>query len=62
VFKLSGTGNLTVVAGNSRLGYSGDGGPATSAQLNNPWGVALDAAGNVYTSTSAMRATIACGR
>jgi sugar lactone lactonase YvrE len=52
VFRLAGSGNLTVVAGNSRPGFSGDNGPATSAQLNNPWGVALDTAGNLYIGDS----------
>src|SRR5205814_10021973 len=42
VFKLDGNGVLTRVAGNSRAGYSGDGGPATSAQLGARWGVAVD--------------------
>jgi uncharacterized protein (TIGR03437 family) len=42
------TGLLTLVAGNGTTGYSGDGGPGASAQLNNPMGVAVDAAGNVY--------------
>jgi uncharacterized protein (TIGR03437 family) len=48
VFKLDTGGVLTRVAGNCREGYSGDGGPATSAQLNEPYGVAVDSAGNLY--------------
>jgi sugar lactone lactonase YvrE len=42
------TGVLTLVAGNGTAGYSGDNGPATSAQLSYPAGVAVDAAGNLY--------------
>ena len=42
------TGFITTVAGDGSRGYSGDGGPATSAQLDGPTGVALDAAGNLY--------------
>jgi uncharacterized protein (TIGR03437 family) len=42
------TGILTLVAGNGSTGFSGDNGPATSAQLNSPTGVALDSAGNLY--------------
>jgi len=41
-------GNITTVAGNQSNGFSGDGGAATSAQLNNPYGVAVDASGNFY--------------
>ncbi|MBS1856802.1 MAG: hypothetical protein JST11_15650 [Acidobacteria bacterium] len=41
-------GQLTTVAGNGNLGSGGDGGPATKAQLNNPVGIATDAAGNLY--------------
>jgi len=48
VFKMDSTGTLTVIAGNSRSGFSGDGGPATQAQLNNPQGVAVDAAGDIF--------------
>jgi hypothetical protein len=60
------TGIITTVAGNYATdkandglgGYSGDGGPATSAQLNGPQGIAVDSAGNLFiadTFNSAIR-------
>ena len=42
------TGVITTVAGTGTPGYSGDGGPATAAQLDDPIGVALDGFGNLY--------------
>lgn len=42
------SGVITTVAGTGTTGFSGDGGPATSAQLNQPSGVVLDAAGNLF--------------
>lgn len=44
------TGIITTIAGSGSGGFSGDGGPATSAQLNRPNSVAVDAAGNVFIS------------
>jgi uncharacterized protein (TIGR03437 family) len=41
-------GIITTVAGSASGSYQGDGGPATSAGLNNPLGVAVDASGNIY--------------
>lgn len=46
------TGVLTVVAGNGTVGFSGDNGLATSAQLNSPVGIAVDSAGNLYIADS----------
>jgi sugar lactone lactonase YvrE len=48
--KIDVNGLITTVAGNGTNGYSGDQGPATSAQLNDPRGVAVDANGNIYIS------------
>lgn len=42
------TGDISTMAGNGTAGYSGDGGQAKSAQLNEPNGVAVDSSGNVY--------------
>lgn len=43
-----GSGLITTVAGSGQAGYSGDGRLATKAQLNSPYGIALDAANNLY--------------
>jgi streptogramin lyase len=41
-------GTITTLAGNGIGGYSGDGGDATSAELNGPYGLAVDATGELY--------------
>src|SRR5438132_1466405 len=46
------TGNIQTVAGNGTLGFSGDGGPATSAALSDPEGVFLDRFGNLFIADS----------
>jgi sugar lactone lactonase YvrE len=50
VRKVSVSGLITTIAGNGTQGYSGDNGPATNAQLNQPWGIAVDGSGNVFVS------------
>jgi hypothetical protein len=40
-------GDIYTVAGNGTPGFSGDGGPATSAEVDQPFGVGVEAAGNL---------------
>jgi streptogramin lyase len=42
------TGRITTVAGCGRKGYTGDGGPATKATLNEPYAVAVTPEGDLY--------------
>jgi len=48
VRKVDTGGIITTYAGNGVDGYSGDGGPATSAEMSSPAGIASDAKGNLY--------------
>ncbi|MCU1259836.1 MAG: repeat containing protein [Bryobacterales bacterium] len=50
VRKMTPDGNISTIAGSNSLGagYTGDGGPATGAQLNNPSGLAVDSRGDLY--------------
>ncbi len=48
--QVSSAGVITTIAGNGNAGYDGDHGPATSATLNDPMGLTLDAVGNLYLS------------
>src|SRR5262245_42816364 len=51
IYKVDLQGRMTVLAGTAgRGGYSGDGGPGTSALINAPTGIAVDPGGNVYFS------------
>ncbi|HJZ95294.1 MAG TPA: protease pro-enzyme activation domain-containing protein, partial [Candidatus Solibacter sp.] len=46
--KVTPAGIITTIAGGTNRGYSGDGGPAIKAQLNNPTGLAVDSQGTLY--------------
>ena len=48
VRKVGTNGLIATIAGTSSKGFSGDGGPATSARLNEPSGIAVDRSGNIY--------------
>ena len=45
--KVDSTGTISTVAGTGQQGYSGDGGPATKARLNEPYEVRIDPTGNL---------------
>lgn len=47
VREISAAGIINTIAGNGTQGFSGDGGPATSAELNGQFGIAIDPSGNV---------------
>jgi uncharacterized protein (TIGR03437 family) len=46
--RMAASGTIQTIAGTGRPGFSGDSAPATLAQLNRPYGIALDQAGNLY--------------
>ncbi len=48
VRKVNATGIISTVAGTGVQGFSGNGGPATAAQINQPTSVAIDDTGNIY--------------
>lgn len=50
--KVDPAGTITTVAGSGNRGYSGNGGPATAADLSRPQSVAVDSDGNIYLSDS----------
>ncbi|MCP4263323.1 MAG: hypothetical protein GY774_38325, partial [Planctomycetes bacterium] len=50
--KVDTSGIITTVAGNGQYGYSGDGGPASEAELYEPIGMSVDSIGNIYVSDS----------
>ncbi len=52
VVKIYPTGTQLWIAGDGQAGYSGDGGPGISAQLNAPYGLAVDGAGNIFVADS----------
>jgi hypothetical protein len=56
-------GDIYTVAGTGQVAYSGDGGPATGAELNEPWGTVVDGAGNlVITDFRNNRVRVAAAR
>ena len=48
VYRVTAGGVMSLVAGTGIAGFSGDGGPATAAQINTPAKLAIDAGGNLY--------------
>lgn len=64
IYRVSQSGILSIFAGTGAAGYSGDGGAAIQARLNNPAGLALDSSGNLFfadTSNSVVRKITSSG-
>jgi hypothetical protein len=55
VRKVDTKGIITTVAGTGKCGYAGDGGPASSAKLKDPTGIAVDSMGNLYIADGDVR-------
>jgi sugar lactone lactonase YvrE len=55
VRKVVATGGITTIAGTGENGFSGDGGPATAAQVSSPSGLAFDAEGSLYIADNGNR-------
>jgi len=54
IVKITTAGIITSIAGTGPAGgFGGDGGPATAADFDNPWGIASDWAGNIYVADNA---------
>ena len=51
--KVNASGIISTIAGNGAMGYTGDGGPASAAEVNYPNDLAVDASGNVYIADAA---------
>jgi hypothetical protein len=59
--KVDTSGIITTYVGTGAAGYTGDGGPATQATINGPWGIDVDTHGNLYiadTNNAAVRVVI----
>src|ERR1019366_3221187 len=48
--KVNTSGNISTIAGTGIAGFSGDGGPATAAEINQPVDITIDQSGNLYFS------------
>jgi uncharacterized protein (TIGR03437 family) len=48
VRRIDSSGSVSTIAGTGVAGFSGDGGPATAAQLNQPYGLAADSSGDLF--------------